>query len=303
MKHLLTDFDLTPQQLTEVLEIGQKIKSQPSKYRHSLENKTLIMLFELPSLRTRLSFEAGMTELGGHAIFYGVDEGGFSRSETLEDGVKVLSRYCQCIMARVLKQESLESMGAVSTVPIINGMTEKYHPCQNITDLFTIQEKKGDLDGLKIAYVGDGGCNTAASTIIGCTSMGMSVNIVCPNYPEYSPSNKLLEQVKSHKGKVSVIHDPSEGVDNVDVIYTDVWVSAGMEEEKEKRMKVFPAYQVNSSLVSKAKRDCIVMHCLPAHRGLEITSEVMDSPQSVVFDQAGNRMHAQKGLLYWLIGS
>jgi ornithine carbamoyltransferase len=303
MKHLLTDFDLTPQQLAEVLQIGLKIKSQPTKYRHALENKTLIMLFELPSLRTRLSFEAGMTELGGHAIFYGVDEGGFSRSETLEDGVKVLSRYCQCIMARVLKQESLERMGAVSTVPIINGMTEKYHPCQNITDLLTIQEKKGDLDGLKIAYVGDGGCNTAASTIIGCTSMGMSVNIVCPDYPEYSPSHQLLEQVESRKGKVSVIHDPHKGVESVDVIYTDVWVSAGMEEEKEKRMKIFPSYQVNSSLVANAKRDCIVMHCLPAHRGLEITSEVMDSPQSVVFDQAENRMHAQKGLLYWLIGA
>jgi ornithine carbamoyltransferase len=302
MRHLLSDFDLS-QELAEVLQIAEKIKSSPNKYRHTLENKTLIMLFELPSLRTRISFEAGMTELGGHAIYYGVDEGGFSRSETLEDGVKVLSRYCSCIMARVLKQESLERMGAVSTVPIINGMTEKYHPCQNLADLLTIHEKKGDLNNLKIAYVGDGGCNTAASTMIGCSSMGMDVNVVCPDYPEYSPSCQLLEKVNGHEGKVSVFHDPSEGVKNMDVIYTDVWVSAGMEEEKEKRMKVFPPYQVNSSLVSKAEKDCIVMHCLPAHRGLEITSEVMDSPQSVVFDQAENRMHAQKGLLYWILGS
>ena len=302
MKHVLSDFDLSSEELSQVLSLSAEIKGNPEKYLHSLEGETLIMLFELPSLRTRISFEAGMSQLGGHAIFYGVSEGGFSRSETLEDGVAVLSRYSSCIMARVLKQEAMEKIGASATVPVINGMTEKYHPCQNMADLLTIQEKKGSLDGLKIAYVGDGGCNTAASTIIGCTSMGMNVNVVCPDDPQYSPNPGLLEKVKGNKGSVKVVHDPSKGVKDADIIYTDVWISAGMEEEKQKRMKMFPPYQVNTELVKEAKAGCIVMHCLPAHRGLEITSEVMDSPQSVVVDQAENRMHAQKGLLYWLLG-
>lgn len=301
MKHVLSDFDLSSEELGAVLSLSAEIKGSPEKYLHALEGKTLIMLFELPSLRTRISFEAGMTGLGGHAIFYGVSEGGFSRSETLEGGVAVLSRYSSCIMARVLKQEAMERIGASATVPVINGMTENYHPCQNMADLLTIQEKKGGLGGLKIAYVGDGGCNTAASTVIGCTSMGMNVAVVCPDDPQCSPSHELLEKVKDNKGRVKVDHDPSTGVKDADVIYTDVWVSAGMEEEKQKRMKMFPPYQVNTEIVKKAKPDCIVMHCLPAHRGLELTSEVMDSPQSVVVDQAENRMHAQKGLLYWLL--
>jgi len=301
LRHVLSDFDLSSKELGEVLNISAEIKGNPDKYLHSLEGETLIMLFELPSLRTRISFEAGMSQLGGHAIYYGVSEGGFSRSETLEDGVAVLSRYSSCIMARVLKQEAMDRIGASATVPVINGMTEKYHPCQNMADLLTIQEKKGGLPGLKIAYVGDGGCNTAASTIIGCTSVGMNVAVVCPDDPEYSPSPGLLEKVKGNKGGVKVVHDPSNGVNGADVIYTDVWISAGMEEEKQKRMKAFPPYQVNTELVEKAKPGCIVMHCLPAHRGLEITSEVMDSPQSVVVDQAENRMHAQKGLLHWLL--
>lgn len=301
MKHVLSDFDLSPEELADVLELSQKIKSKPKEYSKTMEGKTLIMLFELASLRTRLSFEAGMTQLGGHAIMYGVENQGFSRSETLADGVKVLSRYGDIIMVRVLKQEAMDEIGASATVPIINGMTEEYHPCQNMADLLTIIENKGKLEGLKIAYVGDGGCNTAASTIIGCTSQGMDVNIVCPDFPEYSPAPELLEKVKDSKGNVNVIHDPAAGVAGVDVIYTDVWVSAGMDAEKTKRMAVFPPYQVNMELVKKAKQDCIVMHCLPAHRDDEISSEVMDSDQSVVLDQAENRMHVQKGLIYWLL--
>ena len=205
------------------------------------------------------------------------------------------------IMARVLKQEAMEEIGEASSVSVINGMTEKYHPCQTLADLLTMYEKKGDLEGLKIAYVGDGGCNTAASTIIGCAGQGMNVTIVCPDYPEYSPDPALVEKAnKELLGRVEVDHSLN-GVQDADVIYTDVWISAGMEEEKKKRMEVFPPYQVNKALVSKAKQDCIVMHCLPAKRELELASEVMDSPQSVVFDQAENRMHAQKGLIFWLM--
>ncbi|MFB0558795.1 MAG: ornithine carbamoyltransferase, partial [Candidatus Bathyarchaeia archaeon] len=247
-------------------------------------------------------FEAGMNRLGGHAIFYSIEGGAFTRSETLEDGVKNLNKYVDCIMARVLKQEAIERIGAAAKVPVINGMTEVYHPCQNLADLMTIKEKKGGLEGKKIAYVGDGGCNTANSTMIGCSSVGMDVTVVCPDYPKYSPNPGILSKIEEHSGgEATVSHDPETGVTGADVIYTDVWVSAGMEEEVKERMEAFPPYQVNMELVELAKPDCIVMHCLPAHRGYEITSEVMDSEQSVVFDQAGNRMHAQNGLLFWLL--
>lgn len=302
MKHLLSDFDLSRNEVHEILELSERIKRNPEKYGDSLKGKTLVMLFELAFLRTRISFEAGMNRLGGHAIFYSVEGGGFTRSETLEDGVKNLNKYVDCIMARVLKQEAIERIGAAATIPVINGMTEVYHPCQNLADLLTIKEKKGGPEGLKIAYVGDGGCNTANSTMIGCSSVGMDVTVVCPDYPKYSPSPGILSKIGEHSGgEITVSHDPAKGVAGADVIYTDVWVSAGMEEEKQQRMEAFPPFQVNSKLVSRAKPDCIVMHCLPAHRGYEITSEVMDSANSVVFDQAGNRMHAQNGLLFWLL--
>jgi ornithine carbamoyltransferase len=302
MKHLLSDFDLSRDEVHEILKLSERIKRNPEKYGDSLNGKTLVMLFELASLRTRISFEAGMNRLGGHAIFYSIEGGGFTRSETLEDGVKNLNKYVDCIMARVLKQEVIEHIGAAATIPVINGMTEIYHPCQNLADLLTIKEKKGGPEGLKIAYVGDGGCNTANSTMIGCSSVGMDVTVVCPDYPKYSPSPEIISKIGEHSGgEITVSHDPAKGVAEADVIYTDVWVSAGMEEEKKQRMEAFPPFQVNSKLVSRAKPDCIVMHCLPAHRGYEITNEVMDSANSVVFDQAGNRMHAQNGLLFWLL--
>jgi ornithine carbamoyltransferase len=299
--HLLTDFDLNKAQIMEILDISSEIKTNPMKYHYTLKGKTLVMLFELPSLRTRISFEAGMNRLGGHAIFYSIEKGNFTRSETLEDGIKNLNEYADAIMARVLKQEAIERIGAAATIPTINGMTEIYHPCQNLADLLTIKEKKERLKDLKIVYVGDGGCNTANSTMIGCSSVGMDVTVVCPENPKYSPSNNILNKIKDHSGsKITVSHDLINGVAEADVVYTDVWVSAGMEEEIKERMKAFPPYQVNMELINQTKEDSIVMHCLPAHRGYEITSEVMDSERSVVFHQAGNRMHAQNGLLVWL---
>jgi ornithine carbamoyltransferase len=297
LKHVLSDFDLSGKEVLEILDLSSKIKENPINYGDSLKGKTLIMLFELASLRTRVSFESGMNQLGGHAIFYSIEGGKFTRDETMEDGIRNLNRYVDFIMARVLKQEAIERMGKVATIPVINGMTEEYHPCQNLADLLTIKEHKGKLKGLNITYVGDGACNTATSTIIGCTNVGVNVTVACPDNPKYSPNPALLKKIK---GEVTVVHDPVEGVKNADVIYTDVAVSAGMEAEKEERIKAFKPFQVNAALVKKAKKDCIVMHCLPAHIGYEITREVMDSEQSVVFDQAGNRMHAQKGLLLWL---
>jgi ornithine carbamoyltransferase len=297
LKHVLSDFDLSGKEVLEILDLSSRIKENPLKYGDSLKGKTLIMLFELASLRTRVSFESGMNQLGGHAIFYSIEGGKFTRDETMEDGIRNLNRYVDFIMARVLKQEAIERMGKVATIPVINGMTEEYHPCQNLADLLTIKEHKGKLKGLNITYVGDGACNTATSTIIGCTNVGVNVTVACPDNPKYSPNPALLKKIK---GEVTVVHDPVEGVKNADVIYTDVAVSAGMEAEKEERIKAFKPFQVNAELVKKAKKDCILMHCLPAHIGYEITREVMDSEQSVVFDQAGNRMHAQKGLLLWL---
>jgi len=297
LKHVLSDFDLSGKEVLEILDLSSRIKENPLNYGDSMKGKTLIMLFELASLRTRVSFEAGMNQLGGHAIFYNIEGGKFTRDETMEDGIRNLNRYVDFIMVRVLKQEAIERMGKVATIPVINGMTEEYHPCQNLADLLTIKEHKGKLKGLNITYVGDGACNTATSTIIGCTNVGMNVTVACPDNPKYSQNSALLKKIK---GKVTVVHDPVEGVKNADVIYTDVAVGAGMEAEKEERIKAFKPFQVNAALVKKAKKDCIVMHCLPAHIGYEITREVMDSEQSVVFDQAGNRMHAQKGLLLWL---
>jgi ornithine carbamoyltransferase len=301
MKHILTDFDLSKEELMQVLDKSAEIKATPMDFGDVMKNKTLVMLFELSSLRTRISFETAMNQMGGNAIFYSIEDGGFTRSETLSDGVKNLNRYAEFLMVRVLKHEDVERIGEAASIPVINGMTELYHPCQNMADLLTIKEKKGKFEGLKIAYVGDGGCNTANSTMIGCSSVGMNVAVACPDNPSFSPSSEFLNRVKEFTGKdVEVTQEVSEGVEEADVIYTDTWVSAGTDEEKEARLQAFPPYQVDMDVVREAKPDCIVMHCLPAHRGYEITSEVMDSDQSVVFDQAENRMHAQKGLLYWL---
>ena len=299
MKHVLSDFDLTKNDLAEILELSEKIKKNKSSYGDIMKNKTLIMLFELASLRTRISFEAGFNELGGHAIFYSIEGGKFTRDEAMEDGIKNTSRYVSFIMARVLKQEVMERMGKASEVPVINGMTEEYHPCQTLADLLTIKEKKGSLKGVNITYVGDGGCNTANSTMIDGVNAGMNVTVACPENYRYSPKPTILEKIR---GKVEIIHEPMKAVKNADVIYTDVAVSAGMEAEKEERMKAFKPFQVNMDLVKMAQKDAIVMHCLPAHIGYEITRDVLDCKQSVVFDQAENRMHAQKGLLVWLLG-
>ena len=302
VRHVLSDFDLTRDEVWEILRLSKEVKDNPRRYVRALEAKTLIMLFQLPSLRTRVSFETAMTQLGGHAIYYQIGEG-FTRGETLKDGVKTLSRYGDAMMVRVLSQEVLEEIARHSSIPVINGMTMRFHPCQNLGDLLTIWEEKGRLEGLKVSYVGDGGCNTAHSTLIGCSSIGMDVTVVCPEDPRYMPDPKIVDEARRRAlGRIEVVHDPIEGVRDADVVYTDVWVSAGMEAEARERLRVFPPYQVNRELLSHAKPDCIVMHCLPAHRGQEITDDVIDGPNSVVFDQAENRLHAQKGLLLWLLG-
>ena len=301
-KHLISIRDWSGIDVAELLRLSAEMKRSADSYREALAGKTLGMIFEKPSTRTRVSFEVGIYQLGGVGLYLSGSDLQLGRGETLADTAKVLSRYVDGVMARFGAHADVVELARHATVPVINGLSDLFHPCQALADYFTLLEKKHDLKGRKIAYVGDGGCNTANSTMIGCSSMGMGVTVVCPDYPKYSPSPEILSKIEEHSGsEIAVSHDPLSGVAEADVIYTDVWVSAGMEEEKRKRMEAFPPFQVNTKLVSKAKPDCIVMHCLPAHRGYEITDEVLDSGQSVVFDQAGNRMHAQNGLLYRLL--
>jgi ornithine carbamoyltransferase len=267
-----------------------------------LMGKTLGMIFQKPSLRTRVSFEVGMQHLGGEALYLSPNEIQLGKRESVEDVARVLSRYVDCIMARVFGHEDVETLAAHSRTPVINGLSDYGHPCQGLADLLTIVEKKGVLRGLKLAWVGDGN-NVLTSLLFGAAKTGMDISAATP--PGYDPSAQVVELAFSFAeesgSEIEIGHNPNSAVQDADVIYTDVWTSMGQEEEKEQRRRDFAAYQVNSALVAQANPDAIVMHCLPAHRGEEITDEVVDGPHSVVFDQAENRMHAQKGLLAVLL--
>ncbi len=253
------------------------------------------------STRTRVSFEVGMTQLGGHALYLETSGTQLGRGETIGDTAQVLSRYCDAIMARVFGHQDIIDLAKYSTVPVINGLSDLLHPCQIMADMQTIEEHKGKLEGLKIAYVGDSN-NVSNSIMQGCTIMGMDVAIGSPK--GYTPTEAILKKAselsKRYKTTLEVVHDPKDAVKNADVIYTDTFFSMGQEREKSKEDALMP-FQVNRSLVEAAKDDVIVMHCLPAHREEELTSEVMDGPHSVVFDQAENRLHAQKGIMALLI--
>lgn len=295
MKHILSINELSTDEILEIIKLGIKLKREPGKFRNIMNNKTLAMIFQKTSTRTRCSFEAGMTRLGGHAIYLDWRTTNFTLG-SIGDEVKCLARYCDLIMARVYKQGDVEAMASASDVPVINGLSDRYHPCQVLADLMTIYEKKGKLNGLTLAYVGDGNnvCNTL---LLGCTKVGMNVNVACPK--GYEPDNDVVKTAKK-QGSVMITHDPKMAVKNADVVYTDTWVSIGREAETEKRKKVFPPYQVNRKLLGDSR--AIIMHCLPAHRGYEITDDVLDSRNSVVFDQAENRMHSQNALMIRLLG-
>lgn len=297
-----------------------KDKQRRNEPHELLLGRTLAMIFEKPSLRTRFSFEVAITQLGGHAIFLKAPWKAPSEiatwlsdihmAEPKEDIARILSRYADAIMARTYEHETLKVLADKATVPVINGLSNDLHPCQTLADLYTILEKKGRLEGLKLAYIGDGGCNTAHSTIIGCAKIGIEATVACPSYvskgtlrSRYEPKKKYMkwarEDAKESGTKIpEVVHDPLEAVKDADIIYTDVWVSMGMEAEKEERLAVFRPFQVTKKIVSSAKEDVIVLHCLPAHRGFEITDEVIeDKKHSVVFDEAENRLHVQKAIL------
>lgn len=268
-----------------------------------LAGKTLAMIFDKASTRTRVSFEAGMHQLGGHAIFLSPADTQIARGEEIKDTARVLSRYVDAIMVRTYSQKTVEELAHWASVPVINGLTDTHHPCQAIADLYTVQESLGALHCLKIAYIGDGN-NMANSLIEGAVKAGMNISLACPK--GYDPDPEIVSRYKDKtnqrdKVRVEVVRDPLEAAAGANVIYTDVWASMGQESEKEKRAKAFEGYQVNSELIEVARPDVLVMHCLPAHRGEEITDDAMEGSHSVVFEQAENRLHVQKALLETLI--
>jgi len=297
-KDLLTLDELTDNELLKIIDYGIKLKKQLKKGSHKpiLKNKTLAMIFEKPSTRTRVSFETGMFQLGGHALNLSSSELQLSRGESVEDTAKTLSRYVDVIMARVYDQKILEILAKNSDVPVINGLSNSFHPCQTLADLLTIKEKKKKLKGLKIAWIGDGN-NVCNSLIYGCSKTGINISIATPK--GFEPDKTVI---KKSKKKITIVltTDPQDAVKNADVVITDTFTSIHNRDKKREK-KFLPKFQVNPSLMKKAKKNAIFLHCLPAKRGKEVTSSVIDGSQSVVWDQAENRLHSQKALLVSLI--
>lgn len=305
MKHLLTLHDLTSEEVFDILKLAEKLKKElKAGIPHPLlKGKTLGMIFTKSSTRTRVSFEVGMVQLGGYPLFLSSNDIQLGRGETVYDTAQVLSRYIDGIMIRTFKQSDVEDLARFGSIPVINGLTDLVHPCQILADLLTVYEHKGTLKGLKMAYVGDGN-NVAHSLLHGCAKVGMDIAVATPeNYKcDGAIVDEALEDAKDIGSRILITQDPVEAVKNADVIYTDTWVSMGQETEKAERLKVFMPYQVNSQLMSHAKSDAIFLHCLPAYRGYEVTEEVIDGPQSAIFDEAENRLHAQKAVMALLMG-
>ena len=307
MKHLLTLHDWSAEYIKDTLDLADKLKYEQKNgiKHHILEGKTLGMIFTKSSTRTRVSFEVGMYQLGGQALFLSSNDIQLGRGETIYDTANVLSRFLDGIMIRTFKQEDVEDLAKYGTIPIINGLTDLVHPCQILADFQTIREKKGGkLRGLKLAYIGDGN-NMAHSYLYGGAKMGMEVLIATPK--EYMCDETVvknaIEDAKETGAKIVITNDPKEAIKNADVVCTDTWISMGQESEKEEKIKVFSDYQVNKELFSLADKEAIFMHCLPAYRGYEVTEDVIDGKQSVIFDEAENRLHAQKAVMARLLGN
>lgn len=300
MKHLLKMLDLSTEDITEILNLADQLKYEQKhgiEHRH-LAGKTLGMIFEKASTRTRVSFEVGMYQLGGLPIFLSASDLQIGRGEPVEDTARVLSRYLDGIMIRTYKQSEVDALAQNGTIPIINGLTDFAHPCQVLADLMTIREHKGGLDGLKMCFIGDGN-NMMNSLIVGCLKMKMEVAVACPN--DYKPNAMVLDFAVQHPA-FSITNDPKEAARGADVVITDVWASMGQEEEAQKRREAFQGFQVNDEIMSVAKPDAMVQHCLPAHRGEEITAEILEKHSTEIFDEAENRLHAQKAVLVKLLG-
>lgn len=299
MKHLLKLGDLTDKEILSILNLADQLKyEQKHGIPHKrLEGKTLGMIFSKASTRTRVSFEVGMYQLGGQALFLSSNDLQIGRGEPIQDTARVLSRFLDGIMIRTFAQSDVEDLAKYGSVPVINGLTDYCHPCQVLADLMTIREYKGSFKGLKLCFVGDGN-NMANSLIVGCVKLGMKISVACPD--DFRPDAKLIEW-GTESGLLEITNDVYKAAADADVIYTDVWASMGQESEKALREKAFASYKVDDKTLSYAKKDCMVLHCLPAHRGEEITEDVLEKHADEIFDEAENRLHAQKAVMVKLM--
>ena len=300
MKHLLTLESLSTEEIKDILNLADQLKYELKHgiEHHHLKGKTLGMIFEKSSTRTRVSFETGMYQLGGHPLFLSSNDLQIGRGEPVEDTARVLSRMLDGIMIRTFAQAEVDALAEYGSIPVINGLTDYCHPCQVLADLMTIREFKGKLKGLKLAFIGDGN-NMANSLIVGCLKCGMSVAIACPK--GYEPPKNILDFADNYPGMFEMTTDPLKAAENADVVYTDVWASMGQEEEKAIREKAFAGIQINADLMEKTNKDCMVLHCLPAHRGEEITADVFEAHADEIFEEAENRLHAQKAVMVRLM--
>jgi ornithine carbamoyltransferase len=295
--------DLGNEDVQHLLELSAKVRQSPADHSSALAGKSVALIFEKPSTRTRVSFEVAVASLGGHPVPLSSTELQLGRGETIEDTGRVLSRYVDCVVLRTFEQERLEVLAGAASVPVVNALSDYEHPCQVLADLLTVRDHKGELAGRTLGYLGDGN-NVAHSLLLGGAKTGMHLRVATPPGFEPIPQvvNRAEEIARGTGGSVSVTNDPEAAAEGADVLYTDVWASMGQEAEHDERVLVFTAYRIDGRMVDRAADDAIVMHCLPAHRGEEITDEVIDGPHSVVWDQAENRLHTQKALLLWLLG-
>ncbi len=300
MKHLLKMLDLSTEEIIDILNLADQLKYE---LKHNiphprLKGKTLGMIFQKASTRTRVSFETGMYQLGGYPLFLSSNDLQIGRGEPVQDTARVLSRYLDGIMIRTFEQKEVEDLAQYGSIPIINGLTDFCHPCQVLADLMTIREFKGSFDGLKMCFIGDGN-NMANSLIVGCLKVGMSVAVACPD--DYQPPKEILDFAKEYGDKFELTNSPAQAAKDADVLITDVWASMGQEGEAEKRKKAFAGYQINDDLMAVAHSDAMVLHCLPAHREEEITDKVFEAHANEIFEEAENRLHAQKAVMVKLM--
>jgi len=300
-RNYLSVDDLVPAELIAILELSERLKADPAAYADRMRGRSVALVFEKPSTRTRVSFEVGVAELGAHPLVISSSDLQLGRGETIEDTGRVFSRYVDAIVLRTFEQERLELLASAATVPVINALSDFEHPCQALADLFTVRERLGGLEGRTLSYLGDGN-NVAHSLLLAGAKAGMRVRVAAPPGFEPIPQvvNRAAEIASETGGAVEVLHDPIDAARDADVLYTDVWASMGQEAETDERELVFRSYQIDEKLVGTASPDVVVLHCLPAHRGMEITDEVIDGPRSAVWDQAENRLHTQKALLLFL---
>ena len=300
MKHLLKLLDCTPEEMTSILDLADQLKYERKHHisHRLLEGKSIGLIFQKSSTRTRVSFETGMFQLGGQALFLSSRDLQIGRGEPVQDTARVLSRYLDGIMIRTFEQKEVEDLAEYGSIPIINGLTDFCHPCQILADLMTIREFKSSFDGLKMCFIGDGN-NMANSLIVGCLKVGMSVAIACPD--DYQPDKEVLDFAAQYGDKFQMTNKPLEAAKDADVVITDVWASMGQEGEAEKRKKAFHGYQINDEVMAQAHEDAMVLHCLPAHREEEITTKVFEAHANEIFEEAENRLHAQKAVMVKLM--